>query len=120
MILDNSDDILEMLTDVFGTEEFKLSTCNSQNSLIERLNSEIPDLMIIEVRQPEVIENSICNDLRKRNALKNIPMIVTSTQHAITERYKEFSAAIGLEKPFEIATLMSKVKRLLAMPVSAA
>ena len=114
LILDNSDNVLEVLEIVLKkTGEFKVYTCNCVNSLFDNLQSLIPDLLILDVMHTQLTKEMICEDLRKRNALKNIPIIITSTQPAHINNYQDFGANDGLEKPFDLKKMKSKLNTLL-------
>ena len=113
LIMDDSKELLEIITVILANEETKIFTCNSLKSLFINLQSFIPDLLILDVMHAQLSKKFIREDLRSRNALKNIPILITSTTTEHVNNYLDFGADSGLEMPFDIYTLISKVKSLL-------
>lgn len=103
-----------MLALVFKKGEYVVFTCNSIDSFFKCLQSTIPNLLILDVMHTELNKGMICDDLRKRNALKTIPILITSTRPAHIRNYKNFCADDGIEKPFTLNELMGKVNSLVS------
>jgi len=113
LIVDNSPDLLDLFSLFFQKENFSVKCCNGRASFFENLQTLIPDLMIIDVAGSGIDNKTISGDLKKRTALKSIPIIITSTYSTHVKNYKSFGADDGIEKPFDIKELLYKVKNLL-------
>ena len=112
-VMDESNDLLEVITVILANEETKIFTCNSTNSLFNNLQLFMPDLLILDVMHSQINKKFIKEDLRTQNGLQNIPILITSTKIDHVNDYLDFGADSGLEMPFDISTLISKVKFLL-------
>lgn len=113
LILDNSPDLLEMLVSIFRNEKFFASTCDCVNSLFKKLDTAVPDLLIVDVMHTGLEEKTICNDIRTKNGCRHTPILITSTNPTHITQFKKFCANDGIEKPFSLQDLLTKVKTLL-------
>lgn len=113
LILDNSPDLLEMMVSIFRNEKFFPSACDCINTLFKKLDTSVPDLLIADVMHTGLEEKTICNDIRTKDGCRHIPILITSTNPNHIAQFRNFCANDGIEKPFSLHDLLTKVKTLL-------
>lgn len=83
-----------------------------------------PDLILLRVELPKVSGYSICNKLKKNPQLRNIPLVIISTE-ATPEIFEQHSklrtrAEAYLIKPFPMGELLAKIEALVPLSQQAA
>jgi CheY-like chemotaxis protein len=83
---------------------------------LEIVLKEKPDLVILDVRMPEVDGFEVCRRLKANPETENIPVIMLSalTQESDRERGKHARADGYFTKPFSPTGLIKKVEEFLA------
>ncbi len=83
-----------------------------------------PDAIVLCVELPKLSGYSICNKIKKDEALKGIPLILTSSEatEEVFEDHKKLKvrAEEYLVKPYVSAALLEKLTGLIGLPVGAA
>jgi CheY-like chemotaxis protein len=83
-----------------------------------------PDAIVLCVELPKLSGYSICNKIKKDDALKGIPLILTSSEatEEVFEDHKKLKvrAEEYLVKPYVSAALLEKLSGLLGLPVGGA
>lgn len=106
-IVDDESEILELTQDFLESENYRVKTFISAKELLVSLKSEVPDLIISDIKMPEM--NGI-ELLREVNKIKpHLPVIVVSgyvTKDACLDAMACGVSGV-LEKPFDTAQLLS-------------
>ena len=102
-----------MFSILFKKHQLDCVTANCIDSLYKQLQTNLPDLVLIDVRLNGMDGREICKELKTRNAFKSIPIILMSSSASKLIDYKNFNADDVLEKPFGITVLLGKIDDLL-------
>lgn len=105
---------LIMFTLKFAGHEV-IATANGEEAF-ERAQSEIPDLILMDVRMPKMTGYEACRAIKQIEHLKHIPVVFLSAKGQDTEVSTglEAGAEEYLLKPFSPDQLSEKVRSLLA------
>lgn len=112
LIVEDEERIRELISDYF--EAKKWTVCQAENGVegLYVFETEIPDLVILDLMMPEMDGWELCKELRRRS---DIPIIiltaVTGDEHQI-EGY-ELGADDYMTKPFRPKILISKAEVLM-------
>jgi CheY-like chemotaxis protein len=121
LLADDDEDMRKMLAEALRAEGCKVTECKNGIEFISKLESFILkqtpanfDIIISDIRMPGVTGMEILEDLNEQEGLP--PMILItgfgdSETHQLARKYK---ASAILDKPFEIDTLIAKVREILA------
>ena len=111
LVVDDEIDIAESIASLLESEGYICLVVNDGAEALKKLETEIPDLLIIDVMMPIVTGTEVVKEIRKQSKLKNLPILLMSAS-------KEPSA-LGdmkwdnfLRKPFDIDELISEVTKL--------
>jgi DNA-binding response OmpR family regulator len=114
-LVDDEPDILELVSLHLKKSNFTVKTFSNGARFLMYLNSEKPDLVILDLMLPDADGLEICRYMRKRDNLSSIPLIM------LTAKIEESDRVCGLElgaddymtKPFSPKELVARVKALL-------
>lgn len=75
----------------------------------------VPDLIISDIRIPEMMGNEFLYYLKKNELFKSIPVMILSSEESTTERIKllEAGAADYVLKPFNPLELKVRIKKII-------
>jgi len=74
----------------------------------------LPDLIILDIKMPEMDGWETFHHLRNNMSLKNIPVIFFSAQRDyFSKKYGELFGTDFIEKPYDVDVLFEKIKNIL-------
>ena len=72
------------------------------------------DVVLLDHKMPDVMGNRVCDNLRSEEKLKNVPIIVVTAHHELSEDvFKSYGATEVIYKPFDDDELLDKIKKCL-------
>ena len=76
---------------------------------------QIPDLIISDIRMPEMMGDEFLTYMKKNELFKDIPIIMLSSEESTTERIRflEEGAADYILKPFNPLELKIRIKKII-------
>ena len=112
LIIDDDQNICKILKEYLVYEDFDVATANSGKKGLEKIESEAPDLIILDIMLPEMDGWEICQELRPEN---DIPIIMLSAKTKDTDKIMglELGADDYVTKPFSPKEVVSRVKAVL-------
>ncbi len=115
VIVDDDEAIRELVADVLETENFKVIKCADTDEGYKRILKSKPDLVILDVKMPQIGGIELCRLLRENIETKNIPVIMLTVES--TETDKVIGLGVGADdyitKPFSNRELVARVRALL-------
>ncbi|MEO6330239.1 MAG: response regulator [Ginsengibacter sp.] len=110
MIADDDSSIIDVLTLMLETSGYKVhSAANRQ--IIEDVNEFCPDLILLDILMLGVSGQNICEQLKKQESTKHIPVIIISASKDAKEIALQAEADDFIAKPFEMEKLLKKVAK---------
>lgn len=114
-IVDDEDDILELVSLHLRRHNFAAREFRDVSSFYRYLQTEIPDLIILDLMLPDADGMEVCKFLKNDDNFKHIPIII------LTAKGNEMEKVLGLElgaddyvtKPFSPRELVARVKAVL-------
>src|SRR5208283_4161496 len=114
---------LQVLSATLAPYGFEITNITNGDEAVEWSRKNLPALIIVSV-EPKKVGYAICNKLKRSAELKNIPLILTSSDEvpAKFEQHKTFKLRADeyIFKPFDADELCRKVDTLLGLGVPAA
>ena len=115
-ILLADDDIYvhELLTAVLSSDEFDIIHAYDGQETIERVDDELPDLIVLDIMMPIKDGRDICQALKKNPKTKDIKILMLSAKDQQFDRILGFEIGADdyVTKPFSPNYLASKIKRM--------
>lgn len=114
-VIEDESDILELVALHLRKHNFKVREFFDISSFYRYLNTEVPDLIILDLMLPDADGMEVCKNLKRDDNYKHIPIII------LTARSDEMEKILGLElgaddyvtKPFSPRELVARVKAVL-------
>ncbi|MFH0790806.1 MAG: response regulator [Candidatus Omnitrophota bacterium] len=115
MLVDDDPNIIDILTIRLKKVGFDVVSCSAGLDVLNKVLSEQPDLIILDVMLPQLDGYRICRMLKFDDRYEHIPIIM------LTAKAEKKSKEIGLEtgadryitKPFDIDQLVKEIEAVL-------
>lgn len=116
MLVDDSQDLLEFLSEALSGEFAEIITATGGNSAFRMISSGImPDIIVSDVNMPEGDGYRLCKEIKGSEKYSHIPVVLLTArgeEQSQGESYR-LGADGFLSKPFEVETLFELVRNLL-------
>ena len=113
LIADDDENILSTMQSLLSLEGYDVVTAENGEETLEKIRTETPDLLILDLMMPEMDGASVAHDLNSKVGGKKIPIIIVSGL-VLEDSEKKIDTvntnAKFLKKPFEISELLDMVK----------
>lgn len=118
LVVDDEPELLKALCIRLKAEGFACETATNGQEALKRLETDVPDLIILDLLMPEVSGYEVCRRLQDDPRTAQIPVIVLTAvpQRTVKQTMEWLGAASVLHKPFDTAILLSTVRHLLKLP----
>ena len=115
LVVDDEQDIVEILSYNLSKQNLEVQHAYSGNECIRVARKFLPDLIIMDIRMPDVNGIEACRILKHDDELKNIPVLFLT---ADTDAYTAMSAMTAggnhyVTKPIPISTLTDMIKNMI-------
>ena len=113
MIVNDDVDSLELMQLMLECAGYDVQGCTTVNDLQQLRQSDLPDLILLDMKQAEEEGRGICKHLKTNEQTKEVPIILLSAHFPFRELKEVCPADDFLAKPFELDTLLDKVEQQL-------
>ena len=115
LVVEDEETLLLNLADKLRSEGFTVYTASDGESGLQKVRSEVPDLIVLDIMLPGLDGLSICRMVRHDTNTAHIPIIM------LTARGTEVDKIVGLEsgaddyvvKPFGLGEFLARVRAVL-------
>lgn len=115
LIVEDDVDVAEMLTAYFRTQGYQVLAVNWGEDAIQTCRLSHPDLVILDIRLPDIDGYEVAHRLRSQQRTKDIPIIFLTELRERANRLQglEMGADDYITKPFDIQELRLRVRNAL-------
>ena len=112
-VVDDEQDILELVSLHLKKNHFSVREFSDGSSFIKYLDSEKPDLVVLDLMLPDADGFEICKYMKRKKNLLHIPivMLTAKSEEADTILGLELGADDYIRKPFSPNELIARVRR---------
>jgi two-component system, OmpR family, KDP operon response regulator KdpE len=121
LIIDDDPDILEIVSLVFTVNwhDWQVATATTGEGGLDLVESEHPDVVLLDVRLPDVDGFEVCRQIR---SFSDVPILMLTARDSEADKVRglELGADDYLTKPFSHLELLARVRAVLrraAMPL---
>jgi two-component system alkaline phosphatase synthesis response regulator PhoP len=115
LVVEDDETLLNHLATNLRSEGFSVTTATDGEVGLEKIRSEIPDLIVLDIMLKKLDGLTICRMVRHDNTISHIPIIM------ITARGNEIDKIVGLEsgaddyivKPFGLGEMLARVRAVM-------
>jgi DNA-binding response OmpR family regulator len=115
LIVEDDIDVAEMLTAYFHAQGYEVLPVNWGEEAVKTCQSNHPDLVILDIRLPDIDGYEVARRLRTHPRTQDIPIIFLTEKRGRTDRLRglEVGADDYITKPFDIQELRLRVRNAL-------
>ncbi len=115
LIVEDDLDIADMLNSYFHVQGYDVVTVNWGEDGIRACQTTRPDLVILDIRLPDIDGFEVAKTLRTNRRTKDIPIIFLTEKRERNDRLKglELKADDYITKPFDVLELRLRVRNVL-------
>jgi PleD family two-component response regulator len=115
LIVEDDEDVAEMLTAYFRTQGYEVLAVNWGEDAVKTCRTAHPDLVILDIRLPDINGFEVAHRLRTNQRTLDIPIIFLTEKREKADRMKglELGADDYITKPFDIQELRLRVRNAL-------
>jgi CheY-like chemotaxis protein len=112
LAVDDSATMRKALAITFAGTEFNLVACDGAAAALEKVKTEQPALVIVDVSLPPTDGYELCTTIKL--AAPHLPVLMLSSKHSPFDAAKGSQADGHVDKPFDTQMLADKVRELVA------
>ncbi|MDJ0508429.1 MAG: diguanylate cyclase [Crocosphaera sp.] len=112
LIVDDQLPNLKILANLLKNNNYKLKKALDGESALISIDKEIPDLILLDIKMPDMDGYEVCNKLKANPKTKEIPVIFISALNEVFDKVKAFELG-GIDyisKPFQEEEVLARVK----------
>ncbi|WP_169306824.1 response regulator transcription factor [Pedobacter polaris] len=113
-VVEDDGDISEMIVLLLSNADLEVSASATLSDFRELLDSQLPDLIVMDVMLPDGNGMDECRELKESSSLKHIPLLLMSAHAQSHLVISECPADGFIAKPFDIYDFIDRVKLQLA------
>jgi signal transduction histidine kinase len=117
LIVDDTPENLQILSATLSEKGYKVRGVVKGQMAIRAARSAPPDLILLDIRMPEMDGYEVCEQLKADPKTSEIPIIFISALDEVLDKVKAFTAG-GVDyitKPFQVAEVLARVEHQLTI-----
>ncbi|CAG0979282.1 Alkaline phosphatase synthesis transcriptional regulatory protein PhoP [Phycisphaerales bacterium] len=115
LVVDDETDLVELLSYNLKKAGYQVSAAFSGRQALERVATELPDLVVLDVMLPELSGTEVAGRLRSNPATANLPIVMLTAKGEDVDQI--VGLAVGADdyipKPFAMKVLMARIEAVL-------
>jgi len=115
LIVDDNILFAEMIASSLQGAGYRTSVVHSGLEVLERVTTDVPDLVLLDISMPDMTGYDVCRALRQGEATQFVPIIIVTGLTDMEDKIEGLEAGADdfLSKPIQLAELLTRVKSLL-------
>lgn len=123
LVIDDKAHLLTLLRMILEDENYQVSVLQEGRGAIERIQENVPDLIILDLKLADASGMDILESLRARESTADIPVIVytaavmeaETVERLVASNPARYHNVSVLQKPFELDALLEHVQQTLGV-----
>ncbi|EDX84180.1 response regulator receiver domain protein [Synechococcus sp. PCC 7335] len=115
LIVDDQPENLQLLLDTLSRQSYELRRVLSGQLAIQVAQFDPPDLILLDIRMPDMDGYEVCRQLKTNKRTRDIPVIFLSALDDPVDKVKAFDVggADYVSKPFQVPEVLARVRHQL-------
>ncbi|MFB2970433.1 response regulator [Aerosakkonema sp. BLCC-F183] len=111
LIVDDQPDNLRILSSILRDEMYKVRQAISGEVALAAIQANTPDLILLDIRMPQMDGYQVCSILKANPATRDIPVIFLSALNDASDKVKAFAAGAAdyITKPFQTEEVLVRI-----------
>ncbi|OGR85963.1 MAG: hypothetical protein A3A86_05570 [Elusimicrobia bacterium RIFCSPLOWO2_01_FULL_60_11] len=118
LVADDEIHIRTLLKITLEMAGYEVDVAADGQEALERIEERIPDLILLDIKMPNLNGWQVCERLKADEKTRKIPIIMVTAfgQKEARQRSMDLGADEFIPKPFETPALLETIKRILDRP----
>jgi PleD family two-component response regulator len=115
LVVEDQPNTADMLTSYFQALGYEVSAVGWGEDALEFVEHTLPDLVVLDIRLPDIDGYEVCRYLRSHRRTKYVPIIFLTEKKGRTDKLQglELGAVDYITKPFDVQELRLRVRNVL-------
>jgi diguanylate cyclase (GGDEF)-like protein len=111
LVVDDRPNNIELLTVILTLQGYRIEQADQGNSAISSVMARPPDIILLDISQPEMDSFEVCQKLKADPNTQDIPIIFISAVNETNRKIKAFDygASDYITKPFQIEEVIARI-----------
>ncbi len=120
LVVDDEIYIVHILDFSLGMEGYEVITALDGEQALEKLKSEKPDLIVLDIMMPKLDGYEVCKSIKANQETAHIPVILLSAKGRNVDQKLGFDVGADdyITKPFSPRKLVERINQLLGQTVA--
>ncbi|GMU51222.1 MAG: hypothetical protein AMXMBFR33_03680 [Candidatus Xenobia bacterium] len=116
LVVDDDEHILRSLAQYLELEEFSVKTASGGAEALALVESERPDLVVLDVMMPEMDGFEVLENLRRKPETEKLPVIMLTARDQHQDVLKGYQMGVSsyMVKPFNLDELVEVINQVFA------
>ncbi len=122
LIVDDLPDNLRLLSNTLTGQGYQIRCAKSGTIALMAAATTVPDLILLDIKMPDIDGYEVCRRLKASPATCNIPVIFLSALDDVFDKVTAFNigGADYITKPFQVEEILARVKHQLSLTIAKA
>lgn len=119
LIVDDNRENLRALSLLLKGEDYKVRQADSGSDALEAVDAQPPDLILLDLRMPEMNGFEVCSALKRSPHTAEIPILFISASDDVGDKVQGFEAGAAdyITKPFKAPEILKRIKHHLSIRI---
>jgi two-component system, sensor histidine kinase and response regulator len=112
LIVDDTIYNIQLLSLMLTRQGYKVQRATSGLEALDKVNQQLPDIILLDIRMPDINGYEVCTRLKANPATKDVPIIFISSIEEPSEKVEAFSVG-GVDyisKPFQLIEVLARIE----------
>jgi two-component system, sensor histidine kinase and response regulator len=112
LIVDDTIYNVQLLSLLLMRQGYKVQKATSGLEALDKVNQQLPDIILLDIRMPDINGYEVCTRLKANPVTKDIPIIFISSIEEPSEKVEAFSVG-GVDyisKPFQLIEVLARIE----------
>ena len=111
LVIDDDPTLIKMVQPFLESHGFSVAAAMNGEEGIEKLKSDRPDLIILDVQMPKMNGYTFIFEMKKIGGARSIPIIVLTAKEGMAEIFKVEGVREYITKPFKPEVLLNHINK---------
>lgn len=120
LVVDDDKNIINIIRYSLDSDQFEVLEAANGKEALGMVFARSPDILILDIMMPEMDGYRVCEELRKHDSTKNLPILILSAKASVDDKIKAMGLGIDdyMIKPFDPRELEARIKMRLKLTAS--
>jgi len=112
LVADDDNNVINIIRYSISNDQFDVLEATNGKEALGMVSSRSPDILILDIMMPGMDGYMVCEELKKHDSTKNLPIIILSAKASVDDKLKAIGFGVDdyMTKPFDPRELEARIK----------